>query len=114
MTETIDRVASPGKGLTISLWILRVLTALAFLAAGGAKLAGAPPMVAVFATIGVGQWFRVLTGLLEVAGAIGLLIPRATFHAALLLAVVMVGAVGAHLVILGGNPAPALYANRHR
>jgi putative oxidoreductase len=108
MTATIDKLAAPAKGQIITLWILRALAGLAFLAAGSAKLAAAPSMVAIFAAIGAGQWFRILTGLLEVAGAAGLFVPRATFYAAVLLAAVMVGAVGFHLVILGGNPAPAL------
>jgi len=82
-----------------------VLVGLAFLAAGGSKLAGAPTMVEIFAKIGFGQWFRILTGLLEVAGAVGLFVPRWTVSAAALLAVVMVGAIGLHLTILGGNPA---------
>jgi putative oxidoreductase len=94
-----------GRGRIITLWILSGLAAVAFVAAGGAKLAGAPAMIAVFEKVGVGQWFRYVTGLLEVAGAIGLLIPRYAFYAALLLAMVMTGAVIAHLTVLGGSPA---------
>jgi uncharacterized membrane protein YphA (DoxX/SURF4 family) len=89
-------------------WLLRVLVALAFLAAGGAKLAAAPAMVAMFAAIGLGQWFRIVTGVLEVTGAIGLFIPAVTVYAALLLIVVMVGAIIAHLTVLGGSPVPAI------
>ena len=96
------------KGKMVSLWILRVVVGLAFLAAGGSKLAGAPAMVAMFAKIGFGQWFRILTGLLEVAGAIGLFVPRCAVYAASLLAVVMVAAVGFHLTRLGGNPVPPI------
>ena len=70
---------------------------------GGAKLAGAEQMVAVFATIGIGQWFRYLTGALEVIGAIGLFFPRYAFYAAALLVCVMAGAVMAHLTVLGGQ-----------
>jgi uncharacterized membrane protein YphA (DoxX/SURF4 family) len=107
--SSLPTAARPiSKTANIVAWVLAVLVALAFLAAGSGKLAGAPPMVAVFAKIGVGQWFRVLTGLLEVVGAIGLLIPKARFYAAVLLVVVMVGAVAAHLVVLGGNPTPAI------
>lgn len=62
-------------------------------------------MVELFDKVGRGQWFRYFTGLLEVAGAIGLLIPRYAFHAAGLLAVVMVGAIIAHLTALGTSPA---------
>jgi len=94
------------KGKMIALWLLRVVVGLAFLAAGGSKLAGAPAMVAMFAKIGFGQWFRILTGLLEVAGAIGLFVPRFTVYAASMLAVVMASAIGFHLTRLGGNPVP--------
>ena len=96
------------KGKMIALWVLRVVMGLAFLAAGGSKLAGAPAMVAMFAKIGFGQWFRILTGLLEVAGAIGLFVPRFAVYAASMLGVVMVGAVGFHLTRLGGNPVPPI------
>jgi putative oxidoreductase len=94
------------KGLNITCWALQVLAALAFLGAGGSKLAGAPVMVALFAKIGAGQWFRYLTGSLEVIGAIGLLVPRANFYGALVLVCVMVGAIVFHLTVLGGNPIP--------
>ena len=94
------------KGKMIALLVLRVVVGLAFLAAGGSKLAGAPAMVAMFAKIGFGQWFRILTGLLEVAGAIGLFVPGFAVYAASMLAFVMVGAIGFHLTRLGGNPVP--------
>jgi putative oxidoreductase len=80
----IERVATSRKSTIVLSWLLRGLVALAFLAAGGSKLIAAPAMVAMFAAIGVGQWFRLLTGTLEVAGAIGLLLPRVTIYAALL------------------------------
>src|SRR5580700_2545572 len=89
------------KGLNITGWVLQGLAAAAFLAAGGSKLASAPPMVEMFAKIGAGQWFRYLTGALEVIGAVGLLVPRTTFYGAALLAVVMAGAIVTHLAVLG-------------
>jgi hypothetical protein len=54
--------------------------------------------------IGVGQWFRYLTGAIEVAGAVLLLIPSAAAYGAAVLAVTMVGAVITHLFIVGGSP----------
>jgi len=107
--ETIALHQAPvsGKGRLITVWTLSGLTALAFLAAGGAKLAGAPAMVAVFEAVGIGQWFRYLTGALEVVGAIGLLLPKYAFYAATLLTIVMVGAVLTHIALLGGSPLPA-------
>ena len=105
MTTTNTLAANSGKARLITLWILSGLVALAFLGAGGAKLAGAAAMVELFDKVGRGQWFRYLTGLLEVAGAIGLLIPRYAFYAAGLLAIVMVGAIIAHVTVLGSSPA---------
>ena len=98
----------PGKGLKVTVWVLQIVAAVAFLAAGGAKLSGAPEMVAVFEKVGVGQWFRYVTGGLEIVGAVALLAPRFAFYGAALLVAVMAGAVFTHLVVLGGNPAPAV------
>ena len=96
------------RGLNVTCWILQGLAAFAFLAAGGSKLASAPPMVEMFAKLGAGQWFRYLTGALEVIGAVALLVPRAAFYGAVLLATVMVGAIVTHLAVLGGSPIPAV------
>ena len=65
-------------------------------------------MVELFDKVGLGQWFRYFTGLLEVSAGIGLLISRYAFYAAVLLAIVMVGAIIAHVTVLGGSPAPAV------
>src|SRR3984893_11373413 len=89
--------AASGKGRLITLWTLYGLVALAFVAAGSTKLAGAAAMVDVFDKVGLGQWFRYFTGLLEVAAGIGLLISRYAYYAALLLGIVQVGAVIAPL-----------------
>jgi putative oxidoreductase len=105
MMTTSELTGAPVKGRLIFLWILSSLVALAFLGAGGSKLAGAAAMVGLFDKIGVGQWFRYFTGSLEVAAGIGLLLPRYAFYAAALLALVMVGAIIAHLTVLGSSPA---------
>jgi uncharacterized membrane protein YphA (DoxX/SURF4 family) len=94
--------------LNVTCWVLQALAAFAFLAAGGSKLAAAPAMVEMFAKLGAGQWFRYLTGALEVIGAVALVVPRAAFYGAVLLAIVMVGAIVVHLAVLGGSPIPAL------
>ena len=89
----------------IALWGLQVGLATLFLFAGGSKLAGAPAMVALFEAIGIGQWFRYATGLVEVTSAVSLLVPSLAPLSALLLASTMVGAVATHLFIVGGSPA---------
>jgi len=77
-----------------------LLVAVLFAAVGGAKLVGNSGMVQEFTQIGIGQWFRYLTGILEVSGAVGVLIPQFRFPAALLIAAVMAGATVANLFLL--------------
>jgi len=104
----LGEVTRPTKGVNIGLWILQILAAATFLLAGGSKLAGVAPMVEMFDKIGLGQWFRYLTGGLEVTGALLLLIPTTVVLGGALLVVTMVGAIATHLFILGGSPAPAI------
>jgi putative oxidoreductase len=89
----------------IVLWALQVGLAALFLFAGFSKLAGAPAMVTLFDAIGVGQWFRYVTGVIELGSAVMLLVPLAAPFGALLLAPAMVGAIATHLFIVGGSPA---------
>jgi uncharacterized membrane protein YphA (DoxX/SURF4 family) len=95
----------PGKVLTAALWVVQVLLALMFLMAGGSKLVGTPPMVGLFNAIGIGQWFRYVTGCLEVLGAGLLLVPRTNGLGAALLVPVMLGAITTHLLVLHSSPA---------
>ncbi|UNK49891.1 DoxX family protein [Lysobacter sp. S4-A87] len=89
-------------------WGVRILLALAFAAAGVAKLTGAPQMIQVFEAVGFGQWFRYVTGVVELLGAALLLVPATGFYGGLLLSATMVGGVATHLFLIGGNPVPAL------
>jgi len=89
-------------------WLLQIVVALAFLAAGSAKLAGAPFMVQLFDQVGIGQWFRVVTGVVEVAGAITLLHPRLASLGGLWLGFTMFFAVLTHLFVLHTSPVPAV------
>jgi putative oxidoreductase len=89
----------------IALRSAEVLLAAMFLFSGGSKLAGAAAMVALFDAIGVGQWFRYVTGGIEVASAAALLVPALAPFGALALAATMIGAVTTHLFIVGGSPA---------
>ncbi len=86
----------------IALRVVQVLLAAFFLlAAAGPKLVGQQYAVEMFTQIGAGQWLRYLVGGLELAGAIGLLIPRLAALAALGLAGVMIGAVITQGLVLG-------------
>jgi putative oxidoreductase len=92
----------------IGAWTLQGIVAAAFLAAGLAKLAGAPFMVGLFEQIGLGQWFRIVTGVVEVAGAVALLVPGLASIGGLWLGGTMVGAVATHLFVLHTSPVPAV------
>jgi putative oxidoreductase len=112
MSVTSIQTSRPSR--RIGAWTIQGILAAAFLAAGVAKLTGAPFMVDLFAQIGLGQSFRIVTGAVEVAGAIALLVPGLASIAGLWLGATMLGAVATHLVILrpGGHPGPAQYARR--
>jgi putative oxidoreductase len=90
---------------SIALWSLQVVLVGMFLLAGGSKLAGAATMVALFDAIGIGQWFRYLTGGIEVVSAVALLVPSLAPFGAIALVATMVGAVATRLLIVGGSPA---------
>jgi putative oxidoreductase len=87
---------------------LRILLTLAFVGAGGAKLAGVEMMVATFDQIGFGQGFRYFTGAVELAGAALLWLPRRQVIGAAALGGTMVGAVLTHWFILGPSAVPAI------
>ena len=90
-----------GKGI----WALRIVLAIAFLFFGLMKFQDRSPYVTIFEQIGFGQWFRYVTGVIEIAGAVLLLAPRATPIAVLLLAPTMVGALLTHVLVIGPQPA---------
>jgi putative oxidoreductase len=93
-----------GKAKNIILWVLQIGLAAAFIFAGWPKLAGAQMMVDMFNTIGVGQWFRYVTGGLEILSAVLLLIPGMAGPGAVILTCVMTGAIITHFTILHSPP----------
>jgi len=81
------------RARNIIVWIVSVLLALEFLFVGGLKLTGNPTMVDMFNKVGWGTWFMYFTGVLEIIGAVGILIPQFSLRAARLLALIMLGAI---------------------
>lgn len=94
------------RARTIADWSLRIFLALVFVYAGIEKFPSAPGAmwVRVFADIGLGQWFRYVTGIVEVLGGFLLLVPAATILAVPLLACTMVGALIVHVLVVGTGP----------
>ena len=85
-------------------WVLRIGLALLFVFIGIQKFPAGTMWVRLFARIGLGQWFRYLTGIVEVCGGILLLIPHATALAVALLASAMIGALLVHVFVVGIGP----------
>jgi uncharacterized membrane protein YphA (DoxX/SURF4 family) len=92
----------------IARWGVRLMLALVFLSAGGFKLLGHPMMVENFARLGLGQWLRYLSGVAEVAGATGVLLPAITPFARVVLVCLLFGAIATHLSIFGSAAWPSL------
>ncbi|MDL4821759.1 DoxX family protein [Actinomadura opuntiae] len=83
------------------LWGAQILiAAFLFFASAMPKFAGQADAVETFTRIGWGQWFRYVTGAVEAAGAIGLVVPRLAGFAATALIGLLAGAVATHLLVL--------------
>jgi len=89
----------------VGLILVQALLAVPMGAAGMQKLLGTEAMVDMFADIGAGQWLRLVVGVLEMTGAVGVLVPRVSGLAGLGLAGVLAGAAVTNVAILGVSPA---------
>lgn len=107
-TATAQAPDRRAKGRSVIIFLLSLAVAAQFLLAAYPKLTSDPGMVGAFNIIGLGQWFRYFTGVVEVVGSLLLFLPRLSRLGALLLACTMVGAIIAHLTKLGGFPWQAI------
>jgi putative oxidoreductase len=98
------RAAAKGRPLNVLLWCVQAVLALVFVSTAWAKLMGKPEMVALFTAVGFGQWLRYVTGILELTGAVLIVVPKARRIGAALIATIMLGALTAHLFILHVPP----------
>jgi putative oxidoreductase len=103
---SITSASAPRR--SIGIWVLQGIVATAFFAAGAAKLAGAAYMVQLFEQIGLGQWFRYVTGVVEVVGALALIAPGLVWFGGLWLGGTMFFAVLSHVFVLHTSPVPAI------
>ena len=100
--------ARRGRAGRITLWVVQVALAVVFLFSGISKLVGQSQMVALFAQIGFGQWFRYFTGFVEVSSAIALLVPSLAVFGAVALVATMIGAVATNLFLAQSPLPPAI------
>jgi uncharacterized membrane protein YphA (DoxX/SURF4 family) len=95
------REARPRRRTSTLLWAGQILLAAFFLfGAALPKLTGSSSAVQEFGLIGAGQWLRYLVGTVELAGAIGLVMPWLAGLAAAGLAANMAGATIINATVL--------------
>ncbi|MFJ6776161.1 DoxX family protein [Kitasatospora sp. NPDC091257] len=105
-TTTTATAAKSSKAVVRVVWTLRILLALFFaLASALPKLLALPAATTVFDAIGAGHWFMYLTGLVELAGAVGLLVRRLAGPAATALIVFLSFAFVTQLTAMHGENA---------
>ncbi|MFD7908503.1 DoxX family protein [Kitasatospora sp. NPDC059747] len=105
-TTTTATAVKSGRATVRLVWTLRILLALFFaLASALPKLLALPAATTVFDAIGWGHWFMYLTGLVELAGAIGLLVGRLAGPAAAALIVFLAFAFLTQLTAMHGENA---------
>jgi len=85
---------------TLGLWALRILAAAILLPVGYQKLIGDEMSVMLFDTLGMEPHGRIIIGVVEIIAALLLLSPLAA-TGALLVVAVMLGAIIAHVTVLG-------------
>lgn len=102
-TRSVRR-SGRARAARVGVWAVRVLLAVQFVMGGVLKVTGDPQMLAMFDDIGGGQGLRLLVGVCEVAGGVGVLVPRLARPAAIGLAVLLVNAAVANVVVLGTSP----------
>ncbi|MFC2947004.1 DoxX family protein [Virgibacillus sediminis] len=87
--------------MTILAWLLQFLLAAVFLMAGGFKIAGANALIDQFDHLKLPQWFRVVTGWVEIGIAllliIGFWIPSSAIAGAILFIIVGIGGILSHI-----------------
>ena len=108
--ESAAEHTTPQYHLTATDWALRAGVGLVFAMFGAEKLWGSS-WIGLFEAIGFGHGFRYLTGMLQLAGALLLLVPRTARAGGALIGSTMVGAMIVHAALLdtgvGGAIIPA-------
>jgi hypothetical protein len=82
-------------------WFLQILVAGILFQTLFFKFSGASESKYIFTTLGVEPWGRIGSGFVELIAGVLLLTPRTVVFGAGIAAIVMIGAIGAHLTKLG-------------
>lgn len=101
ITTTSTTTGTTGRAVGIALWAGQILVAAALLFASIPKVTQDPFTVEGFAAMGFSPTGTLVLGLLEIAGVIGMLVPRLTGLAALCVVALMIGAVAFTIPYVG-------------
>jgi uncharacterized membrane protein YphA (DoxX/SURF4 family) len=112
-TQTTNQIATPAPAVPVhrrrgrtanrALWGLQLVTAAVFVMASVPKLTADPRAVAGFELMGLGTAGMYLVGVLELLGAVALLVPALCGLAALAQVALMIGAVTLTAIFVGVN-----------
>jgi uncharacterized membrane protein len=92
---------SANRSEILKKWLLRAIVGVAFILIGKSKFDAHSQWIGIFQRLGFGQWLRYFTGVLQVGGGLLVLIPRTFVVGTAMLAVTMLGAMGAWIFFLG-------------
>ncbi|SFA74799.1 DoxX-like family protein [Cohnella sp. OV330] len=101
--------------MNIVLIVLQSFLIFPMIGGGATKLAGSKNFVEMFDSLRLPQWFRVVTGIVQIVGAIGLIVgywkPEVLLWAGIWIAFTMFVAVLAHFRVKhpAGSAVPALF-----
>jgi uncharacterized membrane protein YphA (DoxX/SURF4 family) len=98
---TSNQSLSMKKPMIYLLWAARLVAAIILLQTLYFKFGAEAESVYIFSTLGVEPWGRIGSGVVELIASVLILIPRTSWLGAGLGLGVMLGAIGAHLTILG-------------
>ena len=97
----LTTVETRGRQDVLISWILRLAVAGVFLSVGASKFDADSYWVKLFNQIGWGDWFRYLTGIVQVTGAVLVVVPRTFLIGIGILACTMLGAAAIWIVKFG-------------
>jgi uncharacterized membrane protein YphA (DoxX/SURF4 family) len=88
---------SMSRAQSVAVWLLQILLAVFYALQSWMKLSSSPSWITRFRAWGYPDHFYLVVGLMELFGAVALVIPRLVKFGAYTLIVVMLGATATHL-----------------
>lgn len=99
----MQRTTLARTGKFIGTWLPAILLALIFVPQGWSKFHDTSGWAVAFRHWGYPDWFRITIGVIELSGVALLLLGRTAAFGAILIIVVMLGAMGTHVIYDGGR-----------